>query len=770
MNKNVKKEIEFAGKTLTLETGELAMLANMAIKATFGDTVVLATAVSGAANPELDFFPLTVSYEEKLYASGSIKTSRFVKRDGRPTDEAVVTKRLVDHAIRPLFPGDYMDEVQVIITVLSLDEGADPEFLSMVAASACLQASDIPWGGPMTTVRVGFENEDYFINARGESIEDDNQLDMMVSFVGEDCDFLAVEAEADILPEEKMLGAVEFAREHAKDIYGLITDFAKEVNPEGTKYEYESKALAEDLVAAVSEIAKDKIVEMMGSGMDKTEMKELQTELLEEVFTSLEGKFKKSDMARAFYDLEKDALHHLILEEGKRPDGRGIRDVRDISCKVGILPRTHGSALFTRGVTQSLTVATLGAPQMEQLIQDMYGERNKRYIHYYNFPPFSSGETGRIGGPKAREIGHGMLAEKALRPVIPNQKEFPYTILLMSEILSSSGSSSMAATCGSTLALMDAGVPIKDMVAGVGVGLIVNDDMSKQLIMTDLAYMEDAFGFLDFKMTGTKDGVTAIQSDMKAKGIPMSLLPKIFEQSKEGRLHVLEKMREVITAPRQEVSEYAPKMSTLKIEEDQIGMVIGSGGKTIKEIQQKFEVDVSIEEDGTVMISSADLANAEKAQEYIEGMTTDVEVGEVYEGEVVDIADFGAFVEVLPGKTGLVHISELKHGFVNTVEDVVNLGDIIKVKVMDTGPQGKISLSKKALEEAPEGMEEQRRGGYSGGGRSSGGGGRNGRSGGGGRGGSSSRGGGRGGDSRRFDRSSRRSDRRDGRSRRRDYR
>lgn len=702
MNKYVKKETTFAGRKLVLETGELAVQANMAVKATYGDTVVLVTAVSGAVNPEIDFFPLTVGYEEKLYASGSIKTSRFVKRDGRPTDDAVVTKRLIDHAIRPLFPSDYMDEVQVIVTVLSLDEDADPEFLGMIGTSACLQASDIPWSGPTVSARVGYVNEEYVLNPSPTAVED-SKLDMIVSFVGEEKKFLAVEAEADILPEEKILGAMEFARNNLAPVYDLICDFAAEINPEGVKAAYESKAVGEELLKDISEIAKPKIMEMTGMGFDKTKLKEAQEELLLEVFKKFEGKYKKADMSRAFAEVEKQALQHLVLNEHKRPDGRGITDVRPVSCSVGVLPRTHGSALFTRGVTQALTVATLGAPHLELLIQDMYGETTKRYLHYYNFPPFSVGETGRLGAPKSREIGHGMLAERALRPVIPSQKEFPYTILLMSEILSSSGSSSMAATCGSTLALMDAGVPIKDMVAGIGVGLIVNDDLSEQLVMTDLAYMEDAFGFLDFKMTGTTAGVTAIQCDMKLCGIDMALLPKVVEQSRAGRLTVLEEMRKVITAPKSEVSKYAPKMAVVQIDPEKIGMVIGAGGRTIKDIQESNDVTVSIEQDGTVIITSENEENAKKAAEIVAAMVKEVEIGEIYEGKVEDLADFGAFVEILPGKTGLVHVSELAHGYVSNVADVVKAGDVIRVKVIDKGPNGKISLSKKALETPPAG-------------------------------------------------------------------
>ncbi|MBN1162224.1 polyribonucleotide nucleotidyltransferase [Patescibacteria group bacterium] len=698
----IKKEIMFNGKSLSLETGELAAQTNLAVKASYGDTVILATVVSGDPNPEVDFFPLTVNYQEKLYAGGIIKSSRFVKRDGRPTDAAIITKRMVDHAIRPLFPSDYMDEVQLVLTVLSLDENSDPEFLAMVASSAVLYASDVPWDGPMVSVRVGYIDNKYVINPTRDELEENSDLDMMVSFVGDDKKFLAVEAESNILPEDTIFGAINYARDSVDDVYKLIKEFASEVNPDDKKYEYESQKIGEDVLVAVQEIAKDEVRKIIRMEYDKTELSDKRDDLKEKVLTELEGKYKKSLMIRALEELEKHEIQHLVLDEEHRPDGRGIEEIRNIECKVNLLPRTHGSGLFTRGLTQVLTVVTLGSPSMELLIQDMYGETNKRFLHYYTFPPFSTGETGRVGGfPRSREIGHGMLAERALRPVIPDQKEFPYTILLVSETLSSSGSSSMASACGSTLALMDAGVPIKDKIAGVGVGLITNDDFSKYKIMTDLAYMEDAFGFLDFKMTGTREGVTAIQCDMKVKGIPMDILSQVIDQSKRGRLVVLGKMEKAINAPRDTVSQYAPKMLTTKVAEDQIGKVIGSGGKTIKEIQERTNTEVFIEDDGSVVIASPDIANAQKALDIINGMTRELEIGEVFEGRVKEILDFGALVEIFPGRVGLLHVSEISHSYVEKVEDHVKEGDIVKVKIVGFGENGKISLSMKALESNP---------------------------------------------------------------------
>jgi len=696
MKKIVKKELDFFGKKLVLETGDLAVQANMAVKATYGDTVILVTAVANKPSVETDFFPLTVNYEEKLYASGFIKSSRFIKRDGRATDEAVVSRRMIDHAIRPLFPNDYKDDVQVIVTILSLDNTSNPEFLAMIGVSACLTASDIPFEGLMSSLEVGYIDGNYIANPNYEIVEN-SLIDMMVSFSGEDKKFLAVEAEVKLQPEEIVLSAIEFAWNNVDPLIQLIKDFAHEVNPENKKYKYDSKALSSEIMKDVSAVAKDKIVEMLGMGFDKTKLRDSLDELKSGVVTQFEGKYKKADLMNALEEIEKHSLQHLILEEGKRPDGRGIKDIRPISSSISVLPRTHGSALFSRGITQVLTVTTLGSPSQELFIQDMYGEKTKRFIHYYNFPPFSTGETGKIGSPGSREIGHGLLAERALKAVIPSQKEFPYMIILVSETLSSSGSSSMASACASTLALMDAGVPIKEMVGGVGVGLIVNDDLSKIQIMTDLAYMEDAFGFLDFKMTGTRTGVTAMQADMKLPGIPMSLLPKIMEQSKEGRMQVLDEMEKTIKTPKEQVSQYAPKTVVVKIDTDKIGVVIGAGGRTIKDIQDKTETVLTIEQDGSVVITASTEENAHKAAEMVIGLVKDVKPGEVYEGTVSDIVDFGAFVEILPNKDGLLHISEISNEYVKDVNDFLKIGDKVTVKVLAV-ENGKISLSKKALE------------------------------------------------------------------------
>lgn len=737
MKNIIRKEMNFAGKSLVLETGEIAHLANLAVMASYGDTVVLATVVSGGQDPERDYFPLSVNYEERLFASGLIKNSRFIKRDGRPSDDSTVTRRLIDHAIRPLFPNDFMDDVQVGITVLSLDPEADVEFLSMVAASAALHASDIPFKGPMTTAKVGIVDGEYIMCPSWDVMHSQSDLEMVVSFVGEDQKFLAIECEAQVQPENKVLGAIEFARTELKPMVKLLNEFAEAVNPGGKKYEYTPFKPKEDVVDLVKGDAGDKIREMFATARTKTERQDSRNEIIEslvkthgmdegevEVQSDLDGKYEQQQLEEAYGKVEKKIIQKLILEDGIRPDGRNIDQLREISCKVGLLPRTHGSALFNRGETQALTVATLGNPSLEQTIQDMYGERTKRYIHYYNFPPYSTGETGRWGGVNGRMIGHGMLAEKGLRPVVPDPADFPYMILLNTEITASNGSSSMASTCGSTLALMDAGVPIKEMVAGISIGLVADEENDKYVLLTDIQGLEDWTGHMDFKIAGTKTGVTAIQLDMKVQGIPMELLPKVFEKAKTARLEILEAMKAAIAEPRAELSKYAPRMRTIKIQPDQVGMVIGSGGKTIKEIQEKTGTELALEDDGTVFITGPSAESVDQAYEIVHGMTKEIEVGEIYDGVVEGITDFGAFVEVLPGRSGLLHLSEINFEYVENVEDYLSIGQEVKVKVIETGDHGKFSLSMKALMDKPEGYVEPERGNRShgnGGGRDRGG-------------------------------------------------
>ena len=697
MNKSIKKEMVLDGRKLSLETGKLAPQANMSVLARYGDTVVLVAVVASAPKMEMDYLPLTCKYEEKLYAGGLIKSSRWVKREGAPTDQAIIAGRLIDHAVRPLFPKDYMDEVNVVATVLSIDRDADPEVLAMIAASAALHASDIPWKGPMVSARVGMDKEGKFLLNPSEALLVDSPLDLVVSLVKGK--FLAMEAEAHIVPEAQIVEAVEFANAQTQELATFIDGFAKEVGKD--KYLYVSKTIPQELLTEVKNTVVKRVREIMAKGLEKTQMQEEESALLDELFALLEGKYTKSDMVRAFHQVEADEMRHLVLEEGKRSDGRKLDELRKIDIELSFLPRTHGSAIFSRGLTQSLTVVTLGSPSLEQLIQSMYGEESKRYIHHYNFPGFSVGEIEkRRGGPGGREIGHGMLAEKALIPVLPEKTIFPYTIRLVSETLSSSGSSSMAATCGSSLALMDAGVPIESHVAGIAIGIITDEEEKEYALITDMAYLEDANGFMDFKMTGTREGVTAIQVDIKLDGVPLELLPKIVEQSRSARLKILDQMETALPKARETLSSFAPKMSTIKIKPEQIGLVIGTGGKTIRDIEAKTGATLGIDDDGTIAVSAPSDEGIEKAKAMIEGLTKQVLPGEVYEGTVKKILDFGAVVEILPNKEGLVHVSELAHNYVTNVRDILNEGDKVSVKVLDVDPgSGKISLSKKALEE-----------------------------------------------------------------------
>ncbi len=704
MNKVVKKEMMFAGRKLSLETGKLAFMANMAVLARWGDTVIFATATSSAPKGESDGIPLTCKYDERLYAGGLIKSSRWVKREGSPTDQAVIAGRLIDHAVRPLFPKDFQDETTVTTMVMSLDKNSDPEVLAMIAASAALHASNIPWNGPMVTSRVGTAADGSFILNPSEEQLEHSILDLVVSL--RKGKFLAMEALANNVPEQLIVDSVNFIDRETKELSVFIEDFAKEVGK--TKYTYVSKAASQEVINDVKNLVGEKVKSLMRKNLEKTQLSAERDMLLAEVFTAFEGKYSKTDMQKVFVKIETDVLRQMILEEGKRVDGRGVEELRDISAELGILPRTHGSAVFSRGITQGLTVVTLGSPSLEQIIQSMYGEATKRYMHHYNMPPYSSGETarGRGGSPKAREIGHGMLAEKALYAVLPEKDIFPYTIRLVTEILSSSGSTSMAATCGSSLSLMDAGVPIKEHVAGIAIGLMTDENETKYIPLTDIAYLEDAYGFMDFKMTGTRTGVTAIQVDLKLQGVPVELLPKIVEQSRQARMKILDVMNSVISTPRASVSDFAPKMITVKVKPDQVGLVIGSGGKTIKDIEAKTGATLGIEDDGTVAITAPTKEGMERAKIMVESLTKIVEPGEIYDGTVKRVTDFGAFVEILPGKEGLVHVSELSHGYTSNVRDVVSEGDVIKVKVIEIDQMGRINLSKKALEEKPEGMEE----------------------------------------------------------------
>ena len=698
-NTIIKKEMEFAGRKLILETGRLAPQANMAVLARMGETVVLATAVANEPRENTDYFPLRIDYEEKLYAGGHIKGSRWVKREGRPTDEATVTARLIDHTVRPLFPKDYLEDIQVIATVLSIDEENDPQILALIAASAALHASDIPWEGPISAVRLGLKEGNFIINPPVNG-EDGLELNAVVSSI--DGRILAIEAEGKEVPEEKIVEGLKFCQEPMAELAQFIKDFAAEVGKK--KLEYESAALSEDLLKDIADFAGEKIKKIVVTPMDKVDFVDTRGDLLEEIYAKFEGRYAKADMKQAVDEVQKKEVRKLIFDEGKRVDGRGLDEVRPIEIEAGLLPRTHGSVFFARGMTQALSIVTLGSSSLEQWIEGMTGEGTKRYMHHYYGRPFSLGETGPLRGPGRREIGHGTLAENALKPMIPSKEDFPYAIRVVTEILSQNGSTSMAATCGSSLALMDAGVPIKAPVAGVAIGLMVNEDASKHILLTDIVGVEDFNGFMDFKMTGTEKGMTAIQMELKMHGLPFEVLEEAFKKSREKRREILGIMGKVLAEPRKELSKHAPRITVITIDPKKIGEIIGPGGKIIKNIIETTKCDIDVEDDGTVLISSQEGepdSDAQKAKEWIENIVREAKVGEIYEGKVVRIMDFGAFVEILPGKDGLVHISELAHRHVPTVGSVVKEGDKIKVKVIEIDSTGRISLSKKALEEAP---------------------------------------------------------------------
>jgi len=691
----VKKEINFLGKKLILESGELALMADNAVKLTYGETTVLATVVMGESDPEIDFFDLRVHYDPKLFAAGLIKSSKYVKREGKPSDEAVITRRLIDHAIRPLFPKDFANAVQVIVTVLSLDRDADPEFAALMSVSAVLHSSKIPFKGPMTSVKVGLKNNQTVINpSKDESHELD--LNMIISFSGKDRDFLAVEAEANIVEEEKLIEVINDANKACEELVTLVEDFANELNPGHKKIEYLPNKIADDVVEDIKGFIFDELHAAFNSGLDKIALNVEVKRIKDKAMSHFGDKYSSGIFIQVLEQLEKNILQKMILEENKRPDGRGQFEIRPLSSKVSYLPKVHGSGLFTRGLTQALSVVTLGSLEDALVLQDFYGEESKYYLHHYNFPPYCSGEIGKTGSVGGREIGHGMLAERGLKAVVPSTSEFPYTIMVNTEITSSSGSTSMAAACGSCLALMDAGVPLKDLVAGIGVGLVVNDDFSKYKIITDIAYLEDAGGFMDFKMIGTRKGVTAIQCDIKLTGIPMRLMPEIIRQSRDARMQVLDHMSQTISEPRKELSSSVPKYDTIQISPDKIGVVIGSGGKTIKDIQAKTQTTLSIEDSGKIIITGQSMDGISEAKKLIDGLTREIKAGEVYQGKVIKIVDFGAFVEILPGKEGLLHVSEMSKDFVKDPKTVVKEGEVFDVMVKSV-ENGKISLSRKSL-------------------------------------------------------------------------
>ncbi|WIV20828.1 polyribonucleotide nucleotidyltransferase [Paenibacillus polygoni] len=685
-------EMQLGGRTLILETGRLAKQANAAVTVRYGDTVILCTVTASTEPKDLDFFPLTVNYEERLYAVGKIPGG-FIKREGRPSEKAILASRLTDRPIRPLFPEGFRNDVQIQNIVMSVDQDCEPEIAAMIGTSAALSISDVPFNGPIGGVAVGRVNGEFVINP---DVAAQEASDIYVVVAGTKDAIMMVEAEANEVPEEVMLEAIMFGHEEIKNIVAVIEQLVQVAGKE--KMAVKLHAVNADVNAEVREYAAARLVEAV-----RIEEKHARQDAIDvindETVAFFGDKYIETpellkDVKEILHDIVKEEVRRLITHDKVRPDGRALSEIRPIDCDTNLLPRTHGSGLFTRGQTQALSVCTLGALGDVQILDGIDLEETKRFMHHYNFPPFSVGEARPLRPPGRREIGHGALGEKALSKVIPSETEFPYTIRLVSEVIESNGSTSQASICASTLAMMDAGVPIKAPVAGVAMGLIKDGDHVS--ILTDIQGMEDHLGDMDFKVAGTSEGVTAIQMDIKIDGIDRNILSEALSQAKEGRMHILGKMMEAIQKPRETLSKYAPKILTMHINPDKIRDVIGAGGKIINKIIEETGVKIDIEQDGRVFISSADQSMNDKAREIIEGIVREVVVGEIYVGKVKRIEKFGCFVEVLPNKEGLVHISQLSTERVAKVEDVVSIGDSITVKVTEIDQQGRINLSRKA--------------------------------------------------------------------------
>jgi len=675
---------------IVVETGALALQAGGAVTVRSGDTMILATATASKEPRQgVDFFPLTVDYEERLYAAGRIPGG-FFKREGRPSEEAILLCRLTDRPLRPLFPKGFRNDVQVIVTALSADQENFLDILSIIGASAAVTISDIPFQGPVGAVRVGRVDGKFIFNPTAGEMA---QSEMDLRLAGTADAVLMVEAGADEVPESVMLEAIRQGHEAMQGVIRMQQEMAAAIGK--PKREFALHVVPEETVRWVKEQLADRIQGILSSGLTKEErhaaIDNLELELAEKVGET----YASGDVKEVFEDELRAAMRNQILDKGVRVDGRGVRDIRPISCSVGLLPRAHGSGLFTRGETQVLTIATLGTSSDEQKLDTVAKTGVKRYMHHYNFPPYSTGETRPLRGPGRREVGHGALAERALVAVIPPQDAFPYTIRLVSEVLSSNGSTSMASVCGSTLALMDTGVPIKAPVVGAAMGLIKEGD--RYAVLTDILGMEDHLGDMDFKVAGTAEGVTALQMDIKIKGIDYAILDEALKQAHEARLFILGKLVEAISEPRATLSPYAPRIVMIKIPQDKIGALIGPGGKTIRGIQEQTGAKIEVEEDGTVFIAAVEGAGGAEAERMVRALTEEAEIGKIYTGKVVRTADFGAFVEILPGTDGLVHISQLADYRVPSVEDVVKVGDEIMVMVIDVDREGKIRLSRQAV-------------------------------------------------------------------------
>ncbi len=687
----VTKEVEIGGRIFSIETGRYAKQANGSVMVRFGDTMVLVTAVAASEAKEgLDYFPLQVEYREKTSAAGKFPGG-YIKREGRPTEKEILSSRLCDRPIRPLFPASFTNETQVVAMVMSYDGENDPDVLAACGASAALAVSDIPFDGPMAEVRVGRIGEEFIVNPTHEQIK---LSDIELVVAGTADSIMMVEGESKEVSEQELLDALKFAQAEIKKIVDLQNQLKAEAGK--TKWAVEEKTVDANLKKDIYELAESKFKQIVYSILAKEERSAKNKELAESVKQALAEKYPEQEkmIGEILHDMEKDLMRERILKEGIRLDGRNTTQVRPITIELGNLPRTHGSALFTRGETQSLTNVTLGTKDDEQTVDGLLEEYSKKFYLQYNFPPFSVGEVGRMTGVGRREIGHGNLAERSLKQVVPADEAFPYTVRIISDILESNGSSSMATVCAGSLAMMDAGVPITKAVSGIAMGLV--KEGNDYAILTDILGNEDHLGDMDFKVAGTSDGITGFQMDIKIQGISFEIMEKALHQAKEGRMHILGKMNEAISKPKDSLSPFAPRLITMNVATDQIGLIIGPGGKTIQGMQRLYGVNINIEDDGTIHIASPNKENAQQAKEYIKKLTATPEVGEVYDGVVTKIADFGAFVEILPGKDGLLHISEIDTKRVNKVSDYLKVGDKITVKLLKI-ENGKFSLSRRKL-------------------------------------------------------------------------
>jgi len=686
------KSIEIGGKTITLETGRLAKQAHGAVLISLDDSFVLCTVTaSDEAKPGQDFFPLTVDYREKTASVGKIPGG-FFKREARPTEKEILSSRLIDRPIRPMFPEGFFNEVQILCSVYSSDRENDPDVIAAIGASACLMISDVPFEDPISEVRVTRLNGELLVNPTYDQVE---QGDFDITIAGTTDSIMMVEGEAREISEADFLEAIKFGHKYVAEICEFQKEFAKEIGKK--KRELNPAEDISEMTNDVKSICEADIKTVTGTILSKEERRDRNKEINDKVMTALAEKYPEQEkkLANIIHDIQYVVMRDMILNEGKRLDGRGMKDIRQITSEVAVLPRTHGSALFTRGQTQSLTTVTLGTKRDEQMIEGLKELTTKRFILHYNFPPFSTGEVGGRPGPGRREIGHGNLAERALKNLLPSEEEFPYTIRILSDILESNGSSSMATVCAGSLALMDAGVKLKKPIAGIAMGLIKEND--KVAILSDILGDEDHFGDMDFKVAGTTEGITAIQMDIKIRGISFDIMEKALAQAREGRLHILGEMKKTLDTPRDSISKYAPHLYSMSIPKEMIGAVIGPGGKTIRHIIAESGAEINIDDEGVVTIAAIDKEQAAIARKMIEGLTEVPEIGKIYEGKIKGIKDFGAFVEIIPGKEGLLHISEIDNKRVMKVEDVLKVGQIVQVKLMGIDDSGKLKLSRKVL-------------------------------------------------------------------------